>query len=490
MALERKILSIAKPTIQIDKIEGLNFESKDSAVKVADNLTHQAGGLYPLIEINKYKFTSNEIVSLKIDETGFIPQVSVTFANSDGLFISTSFPKDGDPLSVFIRSKKEEFKPIRADFDISFVSSTSSTASDGETSLIVFNGLLRVPGLYAEHCKSFQKKTSMDTLMDVAKELGLGFASNETATNDKMTWLCPFDTYEKFIKDITAASYKDDDSFYKAFIDKYYYLNFVNVNNQFSEEQEVEKAIELMEEGHDYHGNHKVEPFETKLLLTNNQNAQGTGNHIISYSLQNNAGQVVMENGYRRYLQFYDAFFSSGNTPEKKYQSHFVEPLHTPGLKDKIILRGRKGENIVENTSKYKWLGIQFGLPDGNAHENYLYSIIQNWQNNQEIEKLLLHVTLGQCNFNIYRGMRLPVVIINNGSQIRMAATRDEGQDSNTRLTYDRFLSGYYYVAGMKYTWKSDDQKFRQDLILTRREWPFPANNSIPDPSSTTNANI
>ena len=160
--------------------------------------------------------------------------------------------------------------------------------------------------------------------------------------------------------------------------------------------------------------------------------------------------------------------------------------MHTEGTNDKIILRGRTGEKIIDTTSKYKWLGIQFGLPDGNTHGNYLYSIIQNCQNNQEIDKLSLHVTLGQCNFNIYRGMRLPVVIINNGSQSRMAATKDEKQGDNPIMTYDKFLSGFYYVAGMKYTYLATERKFKQDLILTRREWPFPSQNTIqPTPTPT-----
>lgn len=477
MALERKILTIRRPTIAIDEMSMVDTDSPNAPLRTGDEKTiNQAGAMVPLIEINKYKFTANEIMSLRISETGFLPEISFTMASVDGVFQSKNFPKDGDPISVFIASKKKEFKPIRADFDIRFVNSSISTSSDGERSIITFDGVLRVPGLYAEHCVSFQQKTSFDTLVDVSSRLQLGFASNEQMTSDRMTWLCPFDTYERFIKDVAAASYKDDDSFFKVFVDKYYILNMVNVNNQFSEEFEVDRAVEKMNENKDYYRGHPNQMFDAPLYLTNHRNAKGLGAFISGYSLQNNAGQVVMDNGYRRFVQFYDA--SLQVAPEKKYQAHFVEPLTTEGADGKILLRGRPGEgNIYATTNKYKWLGLQFGGRMRNCHDNYLYAVVQNWQNNQEIEKLNLVVQLEQCNFNIYRGMRLPVLMINEGNVLRQKITKDPGQPESDAMSYDRFLSGYYFVSGIKYMWSGESQSFSQELILTRREWPIPVQN-------------
>jgi hypothetical protein len=44
-------------------------------------------------------------------------------------------------------------------------------------------------------------------------------------------------------------------------------------------------------------------------------------------------------------------------------------------------------------------------------------------------------------------------------------------------MSYDRFLSGYYFVSGIKYMWSGESQSFSQELILTRREWPIPVQN-------------
>jgi hypothetical protein len=479
MAVEKKIIKLAKPTIALDQMDHINTDDPNSPVQSTERKHKQMGSLFPLVQINKYKFTENELTRFRLDETGEYPTLSVTVVSSDGVFLSKSYPKDGDPISIFVRSKLDEFNPIRLDFEITNVQSGKSTDSDGEVAKYTFNGVLRVPGLYYDHCRAFKDKGSMDVLMDVATELQLGFASNETMTDDKMTWICPFDTYLKFINDVTLASYKDEDSFFDFFIDKYYNLNFVNVNNQFGEEFELDEALDNFQAQRDYNAGHVLEKFDTKLLLSNHKNLRGQGNWISNYTLVSNAGEVIITNGYRRYVQFYDAHGSASN-PADKYQSHFIEPSNTKNVgDDKILQRGRMKEpEIYKNTNKYKWLGIHESLPDGNAHKNYMHAIIQNWQNRQEIDKYELRVWLPRCNFNLYRGMRVPVLILNTGSQSRLQVTKQPEQAEEERLTFDRFLSGYYYIKGMTVSWNADDTVFRQELILTRREWPIPPQTS------------
>jgi hypothetical protein len=344
MAIEYKILQYTKPTIAIDQMATLDTRAEDSPVQSSvDNPEQQMGGLYPLVEINKYKFSQNEILTLVIDETGNIPTCNVSVVSHDGIFMSTSFPKDGDKLSVFIRSKKDQVKPLRADFCITSVSGSPSSDNSGERAVFYIGGILSVPNYIGDHCKAFKSMTSFDCLTALATELGLGFASIETSTNDKMTWICPFNTYESFMLSVTQAAYKDENSFYRSWIDHNYYLNLLNVNTQFSDEFDLDKAFEEINGSTDYFNNDKPDVMETKLLLTNHKNARGTGNYITGYTLLNNSGNVVLDNGYRRYLQYYEAQLDT-NAPADKYKSFFVEPLHTDGVTDKIILRGRAND--------------------------------------------------------------------------------------------------------------------------------------------------
>jgi len=472
MALETKILSISNPSIAIDEMAIDDYE-KQLVGKETDS--KKLGALYPFVQVNGYKFDENEIVRLSLDISDFYPTVSITVASTNGVFLSKHYPKDGDPVSLFIRSRIKEFKPIRLDFEIIYVSSAPSTDSTGEKIAFTINGIIRIPNLHSEVCKSYKDMTSYDTLKKVSEELQLGFASNETKTDDKMTWLCPFDSYKTFIEDTTEASYKDDDSFYMSFIDSYYHLNFVNLNNQFSEELNIDEAIANLSMMKDYDSNQENKSSDMPLILSNLEQVQGSSMFIDKYTLLNNTGSVGINNGYRRYMQFYDDSLKE-DKPENKYKSFSIEALNTKGAEnDKVAMKGRKGENIYDTHSKYKWLGVQYGSKNvKNVHDNYQYAKILNHQNNIELDKMLMRVILPQANFNLYRGQRVPVVIVNSGDLLRKQVTKDPETNSEAPvgITYDKFLSGYYVIKEMKYTYDIEELIFRQDIILSRREWP------------------
>ena len=489
MALERKILTLVQPTLAVDEMSTIDTTDPNAALKSNDTdplMAKKAGALYPLVQINGYQLGENEIVSLRLDETGFIPVVSVTMAMTNGIFLSNHFPKDGDPISIFIKSKTDEFKPIRADFDITSVTSAPSADESGDAILFTFEGTLRILGLFSEKCKAFSEMTSMETLTQIASDLKMGFASNETSTSDKMTWICPFDTYDKFVKDVTMASFKSDGDFYQSWIDHFYFLNFVNVNSQFSEELDIEAALEVLTQDQDFFKGREVQKIDTTMTLSNHKTLRGMGQFINSYTVLNNAGQITIDNGFRRYTQFYDSF--SGGDPANKYQSHFSEGLNTAGVTDKILLKGRVNPNknlravddkYFKEHNKYKWMGVQESLPKGNVHSDYLFSQIHNWQNGQELEKMYMRVTLGKVNFNLYRGQRIPVIIINEGTN-RQKATAEPAQNENIQVSADKFLSGYYMIRGMRYAWSYTDAIFKHDVFLTRREWPIPNIKNLP----------
>jgi hypothetical protein len=468
--LDRKIQKITVPTIAVDQLQQIDTDDQNNPLYSSNRKNQQAGFLYPMVQINKYLFSENEVTMFNLDLTGVIPRVSISIVTADGTFISKSYPKDGDPVSVFIRSRVDTFNPIRCDFEIENVNSVPSKDNEGEIHMFNIEGSLRVPRLYAEECRSFSEKTSYETLIELANELGLGFASNELETSDEMTWICPYDTYKKFMLDVAKASYKNDDSFFKVWIDHYYVLNFVNVNSQFSDEFELEAALDVLNQQKDSFEGHDIEPFDTRILLSNHPNLRGEGNYLGGYTLINNCGEIVQKNGYRRFVQFYDRELTS--EPKDKYQSYFIEPLNTEGTDSKILLRGRTKEpEIFAQQNKSKFVGIQ----TSNMHENYMHALINNHQNEQEINKMSLQVKLNRCNFNLYRGQRVPVLILNIGGNVRQKMTQDpDVEQKDNSLSMDKFLSGYYYISGMRIYWDDSDMQFSQELTLSRREWPIP----------------
>ena len=240
-----QIATVASNSIKLDQIgdlakttEGQGELAKDLA---ADNTDATLGSKTPLVVINGY-YVTKYLQYFNLVMNGFMPVVRLGFTAMETSFLSVSYPKDGDIVSVYIRSIEDVYKPIRMDFNILTVDaeltsklSDKGTDSDGIGQNLKFNILAecRVPGIYTNRSKSFKDSTSYDTLFQVAQDLDLGFSTNDSNLNDTMSWICPNYSYFDFVKDVTGDSYKDDNSFYMSFIDCYYNLNFVNMGSQF-----------------------------------------------------------------------------------------------------------------------------------------------------------------------------------------------------------------------------------------------------------------
>ena len=105
---------------------------------------------------------------------------------------------------------------------------------------------------------------------------------------------------------------------------------------------------------------------------------------------------------------------------------------------------------------------------------------------------MILKVQLEGFNPAIHRYQKLPILIFNE-TQKRIQADNqlkskkeDKGFEAtetsndngpSTSVTIDDFLSGFYVVGGIKYTYKKNTGKIAQTLTLYRREWPSRLNN-------------
>ena len=85
---------------------------------------------------------------------------------------------------------------------------------------MVIEGKMNIPHIYDEVSQAYEG-TSFEVLQEIAKELGLGFSSNVSTTDDKMRWVCPFKSKEKFVQEITDAAWSSPREFYTSFIDVY-----------------------------------------------------------------------------------------------------------------------------------------------------------------------------------------------------------------------------------------------------------------------------
>jgi hypothetical protein len=488
MALSNHILTIIEPSIKLDEYTFESFKEEEGKSNISDGL----GAEKPLVIINGYSFGDADIQTLEIDSTGAIPIIKVSLVDNQAFFSVDAFPRDGDVLSLRIAARqKDVYKDLRIDFDIDDVQTPAQTTlTSGLASKFVFTGTMKVPSLYAEVCKSYPKDTSLNQLQSIAQDLGLGFATNIDAADDSMNMLIANDSIMDSIQKRVEHSYINDESFQTFSIDPYYYLNYVNINHLINSEEDFETIkVNFSQNVTDVKGIDKdANESEGALVLTSHSNARGLNTHIEKYALINRSGAFAKLNGYKKTLQYFE------NDSNEKLVSFDQEPLSSKSLKDiEEPLKGRRDEERYKQEVKTKYMGrIDVDPATSNTHINHNFARIHNKQNNDELQKMILEVQLEGFNPAIHRYQKLPILIFNE-TQKRIQADNqlkskkeDKGFEAtetsndngpSTSVTIDDFLSGFYVVGGIKYTYKKNTGKIAQTLTLYRREWPSRLNN-------------
>ena len=488
-AVQRNILAVIKPTIVLDELAIPDVESGTSnsnGDSIKEPLS-KFSTMIPVIRVNQYDIQGDRLNFFTLDCTGFYPTCRFSFFDRDGLFTARHYPKDGDIIQLYIRSAGEEttFKPIRIDFTIENIKPLGGGGSTNTSSELLIEGRMNIPNLFTEKVE-YQNTTSWNALLNIAESLKLGFASNVEDTADEQIWTNPYDTSDKFIRDITSNSYLDNNSFFNCFIDPYYNLTLVEVNRLFDQtDQDLEVSKMYSQNAGDTLGSGFPESSEYDFpnLLSNMIQMQGTARYISVYQQINKIGQISKNNGYKRYTQSWDL-------EEKEFISEFVDPFtgNTPGMipvtKGRLLPNGEV-EGPRNEQIKYKYLGTQ----GDNVHPNFYYSAILNFQNNAEIEKFGMVLELDTVNPAIVRYSRIYCQIfefaanvksvllapsndetVPSGTQRRQQTNNDIGNDESSQNgIINEYLSGFYVITGIEY-FLTKPGGLRQRLHLRRRE--------------------
>ena len=494
-----RILQTIKPTIMLDEI---SLPGEESSKK--NKLEDRASLEYPLIRINDYILSNSEIQSMEIDCTDYLPKIMLIASFFTQTFISREMPKDGDIISVAIRNKSDALKIIRCDFVITSVAAMPNTTNIKAPAEMTFFGELFIPGLRSQRQDFATLGTSMDTIIDLCQRIGLGFATNESMTDDKQIWLKANIAGDIFVRDVTNRAWRDNQSFYQCWIDLYYNLNFVNINKQLlSAENEVDIAALMHNLDTDYTKGTDSKQEKTVAIpkvFSNYISFRTTSFYINTWKPVNISSTITFQVGTKMYCEMFEHnnnLYSNPNS--QKYWSIPIEPAYDKDkVKKYILLRGRATYNkdpekhdleranytYVDLYQKYPWLGIQYTITnpdddnkqwDGNHHKNYQRARVQNLINNKELDKLNLEIEVKGTNFNIIRGDKMPVALIRKDPAESMQI--DPKFKSLDAL--DLFYSGWYLVKGFTLRWdtayrESIMSNFSQTFVLTRREWPTP----------------
>jgi len=491
--VERNILTIIEPTIELDALTILDRESNsDNSNGLAMEVRpSKFSSIVPYVIVNGYEVDFTKLRYFEVKNEDFYPTIKLIFADRDNMFTSRFYPKDGDIIKINIRSQGDEttFKPIRIDFTIIECKPINGNAGGGRlvANEYLLTGRMFIPNLFTENVSYEENVTSWDALLNIAEKLKLGYASNVEETADQMTWTNPNDTNETWIQNIVSNSYLNDESFFTSYIDPYYYLTMVDVNRLFSQEGAIEISQDFMRGSADTFTEDIVSEETTMPnILTNLVQMQGNSRYMSSFQLTNNTGKISKANGYKRYTQYWDL-------EAKEWVSEFVDPFtnDTPGMipatKGRILngeTEGPRNEQV-----KYKYLGTQ----GDNVHSEFQYSTVLNYQNNTEINKMGMTVELQTVNPGIVRYSRIYCLVLEYNDDAKTALlqpslgeiegdiepqTRQSEEFLNNEeasFILNEYLTGFYVVTGVTYFYSNgtgvNSEQLKMRLKLQRREF-------------------
>jgi hypothetical protein len=486
------ILAITQPNLEIRRISHINPDelNKEAVVNRSNNANIQTttGLVTPYIEIDNYIVPQDKIVSMSINQSGFLPELTLSFMDTTGVFSGMYFPRTNPILKLYIKALSPALKPIRSDYLITnIVSSEISTLYTGTgriESIYTVTAKLYVPGIYGNTVQSIPNKKSWEALKHIADHLKIGFATNETSTNDAMTWINPNGTIENFIQDICSRAYKNEKSFFGCFIDTNYILNFVNYEKALSKDTKVMQTPgDAMESQYSaLNSVNKTEskddkPKETQMidvLLSSSIKDTHTGFNIAHYAMYSNHGEVLSKQSFRKSIMWHDRNFYLEN---KQPINHYIEPLSEKTIesKDTSYQKPRLATFTKEQTTR--WVGVDYN----NGHSNYKFARLLNSHNIDELGKNYLVVRLPGVTQAIYRGGKVEVMIKRLASNEKDAIAPDakfeqpENAMRGTKEILDLYLTGPYIVKDIIYEFngspESSEFKYSTELILVRREW-------------------
>lgn len=443
---------IFNPEIELSELSVPNFEEKKEYNSTNPNM---ALGLYsPIIQINDKYFDHYSIASSIIEVGDFLPKLTISIRDEERILSNQASVTDAI-IKLFVRSKNKDFKPIRQDYKI-----TSFSKSD---SMVYITAVLNLPDLFNEKIISFGKLSSFDTLKKIAKSLKLGFASNETSTNDVMCHICPSMSFVDFIQnDIVPSIYKDDNSFFKVFIDQFYYLNMIEVNKMVVTDGELKKITSIKEIALGDVMNGAEDDGTLEEFFLHNIDDFGRTNYIADYSNKNGIGGAIGGIGNKLYLQMYEK-------TSEEFKEFYIKPLLTEGSKEKY-----KTNEMSEEIVKTVHFGEQNTI---NVHRNYFAAKGLNEINLTSLLNYRMSVSLTTINPAIRCFMQIPIIIQNRDVDKFLHDTPD---DENNNIEYneklkkdiivDKFVSGFYISTKIRYIFTGTDI-ITMDIDCNKRDF-------------------
>lgn len=406
-------------------------------------------GKEPVVFYNGITIPTGSIISFYLDNRDFIPVLNIYFKDQSDMMISNTFALDNTIISIFIDSRTKDenmvsdLSNIRMDFKL------VEYSYDDEEGIFFIKGVPDIDDLYVQKLKSYPKMTSYNALLEVAKDSKIGFSSNIDDSSDSMTWMNPNIENFQFIEDVTERSYKSDNSFFTSFIDYNYNLNFIDVEKALQESLDIDAIYTYANEGINESNTKTID----KLFIVNSKHYDSKYNNLYeSFEIVNKSTRISINNGYRKIVHYYD---KTGNWDQRAgafFRFNLETNTDNRGISMKSFPDDTKDDGFFKKNIKNVY---DSPVDIDNVHKNFVIAKYINTYNNEELNKVMIKVTMREPNFNLYKYQKIKTVVMKILSSGESAV--------NERL------SGGWLIRAINFYYEPEIG-LKQELFMTKRE--------------------
>ena len=417
----------------------------------SDVLPNNIGQMYPLVRIKEKTLEFADIVAFNFSVgQSFLPTVTVSIDDAEQKFKESNFIEKHDIITIYVgNAKDKEHEVIKNDYYVIDV----ITAPGSYISTI--EAVLHVPKLYESFSRHFDN-TSIGVIETIAKEVGLGFASNSDSSLDQMSWIQHQTNYD-FLHWVISRSHVGTDSMLRMYVDQYANLTVVDIKKA------LDSSAETLLTTAPITGDALEVPV--KLVATNN--AEGdveTRARIITWSPITNYGMLAK-------------WFSSTT------KSLLVDS--TTDAETEIVSN--------EITKQLKASSTWTHFSTDNAFDGYAAAKVYNVINSQLLQGIQMSITLDYYIPAIHTFMTLPVEIWNTAKRTERLS-QDTNVDNeqletiepvaptntyeiNKRLTGDTLITSMSFSYNRKPIDSDESRKMTQSIqVFMKRQSADTAN--------------
>lgn len=408
----------------------------------------------PLIMVNNIVVDFSDIISFDLRCTDVLPSVNMEIRDRKNLISSFDTPGVDNELRVQILPKfDDKYKKINLTFYI--------TSMDINEDTISIRGDYKLPSLTSDRIKSFGEINTYSLFESIAKETGLGFATNVELNDKNKRWIyCPNTSYENLLeKEINYSSI--DNQILDYWIDPWNNLTLVDIYERYNAtDKEEDMMLWVTGENKEMEEGNKPTPMEVPAILNNHIGSKTSELYVEKYDITNSPGQQ-MYSGTDRLYSIYEEDL-------KEY-------------KDYLIQDGSTKKDIF---TRFEYMGEVYGgfnyLMAVCKRQDFLQKISSNESVNITLNYPLLGILRGnRINFSWYinddmtKGLQESLKESNmvNDEPVQdpqISNLQNDGtfETDNGSFILDKSISGQYYINGWEL--RFENMKWEHILTLSR----------------------